>query len=158
MWKIWVCMVMLVVAGNAWAAENVLVDKAWMRETVSGQTSVSLQLNLTVTRPARLVKVESPWATSVTIQRVGFDRGKVVQRAVPELSLPQSQAVSFGERNLSLMMSGLKRPLNVDDHVPVSLTVKFSNGQTQTVNFQAEVRPQVLSYKHMEGGDVLDHR
>ena len=125
MWqKLW-CVVLLVLAGNAWASDDVLVGKVWLRESVPGQDSASLQLNLTVTRQARLVKVSSPRAAAVEIQRLSPHRGKMKARAVPSVRLSRNRTLVFGEHSVALMMVGLKQPLNVGDHVPVSLTVEF---------------------------------
>lgn len=158
MWQKLLCVALLALTGNAWAGEEVLVNKAWLRESVPGQVSASLQLNLTVTRPAELVGVSSPWAAAVEIQRLSPSQGKIETRIVQSLSLPRNRAVAFGDRGVSLMMVGLKQPLNVGDHVPVSLTVEFSGKQTRTVEVLAEVRALALSYKHYGGEAVHDHR
>lgn len=82
MWRKLLCAVLLVLAGNAWGNDDVLVDQAWLRESVSGQGTASLQLNLTVTKPAMLLAVSSPLAATVEIQRVAPGPGKVRARAV----------------------------------------------------------------------------
>lgn len=158
MWRELLCAALLAIAESAWASNEVLVEKAWLRESVPGQTSASLQLNLTAIKPARLVGVSSPWAEAVEIQRLSLGQGKVTARAVPDLNLPRNQAVTFGEHNISLMMVGLKRPLNVGDSVPVKLTVEFPDKRTHVVEVEAEVRRLQLSYKHYSGQEVHDHR
>ena len=158
MWRKLLYVVLLMLAGNAWADNDVLVDKVWLRESVPGQSSASLQLNLTVTKPARLVRVSSPWAAAVRIQRLSPGWRKVKAHTVSSLRLSRSQTVAFGERNVALMMTGLKQPLKVGDHVPVSLTVEFARGRRHTVEVQAEVRPLDLSYRHYESGEVHDHK
>ena len=158
MWRKILCAMLLALAGNAWASNDVLVDKVWVRESVPGQNSASLQLNLTVTRQARLVKVSSPWAAAVEIQCLSPYRGKMKARAVPGLRLSRNRTLVFGEHSVALMMVGLKQPLNVGDHVPVSLTVEFPDRRARIVEVEAEVRPLELSYKHYKGHEVHDHR
>lgn len=158
MWRKLLCAGLLALAGNAWASDEVLVDKVWLRESVPGQESASLQLNLTVTKPAKLIRVSSPWAAAVEIQRLSPSRGKMKAQAVPDLRLSRNRTLVFGEHSIALMMVGLKQPLNVGDHIPVSLTVEFSGRRMRTMEVEAEVRPLELSYKHYGGHEVHDHR
>jgi len=151
------CGLLFVLAGNAWGGE-ILVDKAWLRESVPGQDTATLQLNLTVTQSARLTEVSSPFAASVEIQKLGLNRGKVTPHAVSSLSLPRNRTVVFGERNLALMLKGLRSALRAGDHIPINLTIAFARGAPRTISVQAEVRPLELSYKHYQKGGVYDHR
>jgi hypothetical protein len=129
-----------------------------LRESVPGQNSVSLQLNLTAMKPATLLAVETPLADRVKIQRLSAGRGKLVARDVSSLRLPRRRAVAFGDRAVALMLTGLKRPLNVGDKIPVTLTVEFAGKQLRKVDVEAEVRPLELSYMHYSGQEVHDHR
>jgi copper(I)-binding protein len=157
MWKKLFCIALLMSIGNAWAGNEVLVDKIWLRESVPGQESASLQLNLTVTKPAKLTGVSSPWATTVEIQRLSPVRGKMKAHAVRSVRLSRNRTLVFGEHSVSLMMVGLKQPLKVGDHVPVTLTVEFSGKQARIVEVEAEVKALELSYKHYGGQEVHDH-
>ena len=158
MWQKLLYVALLVLASNAWAGDDVLVDKVWLRESVPGQESASLQLNLTATKPARLVGVSSPWAARVEMQRLSPVRGKMKAQTLPGLRLSRNRTLVFGEHSFTLMMVGLKRPLKVGDHVPVSLKLEFPGKQVRVVEAEAEVRALELSYKHYEGGAVHDHR
>jgi len=154
----WLCAALLVLAGNIWASDEVLVEKAWLRESVPGQESASVQMNLTVIKPAKLLGVSSPCAARVEMQRLYQSRGKIKTRAVQSLRLSRSRTLVFGERSVALMMFGLKQPLKVGDHVPVSLTLEFSGKRARIVEVEAEVLPLELSYKHYGGQAVHDHR
>lgn len=149
---------LFVLMGSAWADNDVLMDKVWLRESVPGQASASLQMNLTVTGPAKLVGVSSPWASSVQMQKLGLSRGRVKPRAVPSVRLSRNRTLVFGERSMALMMLGLRRPLQAGDHVPVKLTLEFPGRRTRMLETEAEVRPLELSYKHYGGGEVHDHQ
>lgn len=150
--------VLLALANNAWANDEVLVEKAWLRESVAGQESASLQLKLTVTKPGKLIEVGSPWAASVEIQRLLQNRGKIQAHVVKSLRLSRNRTVTFGEHSVALMMMGLRQPLKVGDHVPVNLTVEFSGKQVRIVEVEAEVKALELSYMHYGGQEVHDHR
>lgn len=158
MWRKLLCAVLLALASNAWASDEVLVDKAWLRESVPGQESASLQLNLTVIKSAKLLGVSSPWAAAVEMQRLSPSHGKMKARVVQSLRLSRNRTLVFGEHSIALMMVGLKQPLKVGDHVPVNLTVEFSDKRTRIVEVVAEVRALELSYKHYGGQAVHDNR
>lgn len=158
MWRKLFCMVSLLLAGNAWAGANdVVVDKVWMRESVPGQISATVQMNLYVTKPARLLSVSSPVAQSGEIQGVVMRRGKMRTETVPSMKLAANSLVIFGTRGMYLTLAGLKQPLNTGDRVPVTLVVEIA-GKQQTLQVEAEVKALELSYKHYNDPTVKDHR
>ncbi len=160
MWRKLLCLVLLGVASNVWAAgkKDVLVENPWVRETVPGQTSVSVQLSLTVTKPGKLIEVSSPWAKAGEMQRLYPSGGKIKMISVKNVRLQRGKPEAFGEGKISLMLTGLKQPLKVGDKLPFSLTVAFSDGDKSTVDAQAEVKALDLSYKHYTEPEVTDHR
>lgn len=147
----------LLVAPQAFAASDVLVDKVWMRESVPGQTAATVQLNLYVTKDATLLGVSSPLAASGEIRHVMKRGGKMQQRTLRDLKLAGHSNTLFGERGLYLMLVGLKQPLNVGDKVPVTLSLKIG-GKTRDVEVQAAVHELELSYKHYNDPAVMDHQ
>jgi copper(I)-binding protein len=150
---------LIVTAAHAWAGTNdVLVNDAWLRESVPGQDAASLQLNLTSNKAARLVEVRSPLAAAVKMQRLYPVRGKVKAHDVASLRLPARYTMVFGGNNFALMLTGLKQQLNAGDRVPVSLTLEFAGKHTRKVEIEAEVKPLELSYKHYQSREVHDHR
>lgn len=158
MWRKLLCAVSLLLAGNAWAGANdVVVDKVWMRESVPGQTSSTVQLNLYSTKPARLLSVSSPVAASGEIQGVVMHHGKMQTQAVDSLKLVAHSSIIFGTRGMYLVLVGLKQALNVGDRVPVTLVLDVA-GKQQTVKVEAEVKALELSYKHYNDPTVKDHR
>ena len=157
MWRKLFC-VSLLLAGNAWAGANdVMVDKVWMRESVPGQTSVTVQMNLSVTKAARLLSVRSPVATSGEIQSVVKRRGKLETGVVDSLKLDAHSTTLFGERGVYLTLVGLNQTLNVGDRVTVTLVIEIA-GKKQTVNTEAVVKALELSYQHFKDPNVKDHR
>ncbi len=158
MWRKLICMLMLLLAGNAWAGANdVIVDKVWMRESVPGQTSATVQMTLSVTKAGRLLSVSSPVASSGEIQSVVMHRGKLQTETVDSLKLGAHTTTLFGTRGMYLSLTGLKQPLKVGDRVPVTLLLEIA-GKRQTVNTEAEVRALELSYEHYNNPAVKDHR
>lgn len=158
MWRRFFCTASLLWAGNVLAGANdVVVDQAWMRESVPGQTSATVQLNLYVIKPSRLIAVSSPVAASGEIQGVVMSRGKMKTEAVESLQLRPHSNVIFGTRGMYLVLVGLKRAINEGEQIPVSLVIDVA-GKRQTVEILAEVKALELSYKHYQDPAVKDHR
>jgi len=145
-------------ASQAWAGANdVMVDKVWMRESVPDQQSVTVQMNLYVTKPARLLSLSSPVAASGEIQRVGKRHGRMVTSTMNGLKLKPNVPMIFGEGGVYLVLNGLKQALNVGDQVPVNLMIEMG-GKKKTFELEAEIRALELSYKHYNDPRVKDHR
>jgi copper(I)-binding protein len=158
MWRALFCAASLLLAGNVWAGPNdIIVDKIWMRESVPGQVSVTVQMNITVTKAARLLSVSSPVAASGQIQGVVMRHGKLRTETVDSLKLYEHSTTLFGARGTYLSLVGLKQPLNAGDHVPLALVFE-TGGKRITINKEAEVRPLELSYQHYNDPTVKDHR
>lgn len=137
----------LLLAQPAAAGVNdVLADKAWLRETVKGQQEVSVMLTLSVTKATLVWAVSSPVASGGEIRRFAREHGKMEKRAVDHVKLPARSTVSFGMRNVYLVLTGLNQRLNVGDHVPIRLVLDVA-GHRQTLDVQAEVRAADLSYQ-----------
>jgi len=158
MWKSILCAMILCFIGNAWAGPfDPIVSMAWVGESVPGQTTATLQLNLTTVKPVTLLSVSSPLASSIEIQSLTMYKGAMKMKVVNSLPLPDHRTVIFGSHGLFLMMTGIKQPLKTGDHVPLSLVFSFPGQQTKTVSASAEVRPMELSYKHYGPNEVYDH-
>lgn len=158
MWKKLLTLVLLTVAWPAMAGNNgVMAENAWLRESVKGQTTASMQLRLTALRPATLLKVSTPFARSVQIQRIWPRPGGTRVHVLHYLRLPTGRTVSFGEHSLALMLVGLKTQLSAKERIPVTLTVRLAGGHVDKLKIEAEVRPLELSYRHYQSEDVYDH-
>jgi len=158
MWKNVMCALALGWLSNAWAGPyDPIVSMAWIGESVPGQTTATLQLNLTTIKAANLISVSSPLAASVEIQNLMMHKGAMKMQVVNSLHLPDHRTTIFGSRGLFLMMTGIKQPLKIGDRVPVSLVFAFADKQTKTISVDAEVREMELSYKHYGPNEVYDH-
>ncbi|MDD2700211.1 MAG: copper chaperone PCu(A)C [Sideroxydans sp.] len=147
----------LMIVPPAVAARDVIVDKVWMRESVPGQTAATVQLNLYVTKDAKLLGLSSPLASVGEIRHIMKRSGKMQQRKLRDLKLAGHSNTLFGERGLYLMLTGLRQPLNVGDRVPVTLSLSMG-GKTHMIDVEAEVRALELSYKHYNDPAVMDHQ
>jgi len=158
MWRKAVSALSLLLVCEAWAgADDVMLDKIWMRESVPGQTSATVQMNLSVTKLARLLSISSPVANSGEIQDVVMHHGKLETQTVDSMKLAAHSTTLFGARGIYLVLVGLKQPLNAGDHVPLKLKMEVG-GKPLTIDTEAVVRPLDLSYQHYNDPAVKDHR
>jgi len=152
-------MLLLGFASSAWAGPNdAVVQQAWIGESVPGQNSATLELNITTVQKARLLSVSSKAADKVEIHRVSMHKGKMSAQVVDALPLLAHHTTSFGSDRLFLILVGLKNELNIDDHIPVSLVVEYANHRRQTIEVEAIVKKMALSYKHLGNEKIHDHR
>ena len=159
MWKNILLILTVFCLSNAWAGPyDPIVSKAWVGESVPGQTTATLQLNLTTVKAVNLMSVSSPVADSVEIHSLMMHKGAMKVQVVNNLPLMDHRTTIFGSHGLFLMMTGIKQPLKIGDRVPISLVFTFPDKQTKTISAEAEVRKMELSYKHYGPNEVYDHR
>jgi copper(I)-binding protein len=149
----------IVLANTAWAGVNdVVVDRVWVGETIPGQKSATLELNITTIAPARLVTLSSPETDRIEIHEVSQHHGKMHGVVVGSMRLPAHKTITFGSNRLFLIMEGIRKEFNVGDRIPVKVVVEYANHRKQTLAVVAEVKKMALSYQHLKPGEVYDHR
>ena len=159
MWKKTLCFTLLFIAYSAWAGPNdAIVNKVWVGESIPGQNSATLELNITTVEPAKLISVSTEAAERVEIHSVAQHKGKMSAHVVDSLPLPAHHTTAFGSHQLFLILVGLKRELNIDDRIPVSVMIEYANHRKQTFDVVATVKKMSLSYKHLGSEEVHDHR
>lgn len=146
MWRILAGWLLLCGLQQAVAGSDIMVEKAWLIETIPRQKQTDVQLNLSVFKPSRLIAVSSPVANGGEIQRFVRQHGSMERRAVDNLKLPARSTVHFGAHNLYLVLTGLHQRLRVGDHVPITLVLEVA-GRQQSVTVDAEVKQAELSYQ-----------
>lgn len=159
MWKSMILAALAVSCSNSWAGPlDPIVSKAWVGESVPGQTTATLQMNVTTVKAVTLLSVTTPAADNIEIHSLMKHKGAMKVQVVSRLPLPEHSTSIFGSRGLFLMMTGIKQPLKTGDRIPVNLLVAFADKKTKTIPAEAEVRPMELSYKHYGPNEVYDHR
>ena len=121
---------------NSWKIEN-----ARARATAPGQNAASVDFSITSKHSAKLVGVSSPFAKTVELHSMTHENGMMKMRAVQFIELPAGKRVNLGESGYHLMLSGLKKPLNVGDNVPLTLNLKVGNSPIVKVETRVEVTP-----------------
>ncbi len=128
----------------------VQVSDAWVRQAVKGQSGTGGFMTLTSRAPLTLVGFQSPVASSAELHEMSMQGDVMRMRAINALPLPAGQAVALKPGGHHLMLMGLKRPLSVGDHVP--LTLMLRNGQGQVVKQAIKVPVQAAA-----AAEAADH-
>ena len=153
------CLLLLTWASVAWADPNdVVIDKVWVGESIPGQNSATLELNITTVSAAKLLSVSSTATDKIEIHNMSKHGGKMQAHVVDDLRLPAHRTTTFGSHQLFLVMQGLKKELNTGDRIPVNLMVEYANKRRQTIAVEATVKKMSLSYRHLTTDAVHDHR
>lgn len=127
-----------IVSGNALA--EVKVDAPWVRGVVPGQLGTGAFMDITSTRDAVLVKVESPVAGSVEVHTMEMKGNLMTMRPVEKIDLPAGKQVRLAPGGFHVMLMDLKQPLKNGEAVPLKLTIEYPDKQRETIGVLAPVR------------------
>ncbi len=123
------------------AQAQTTVTDPWVRGTVAQQKSTGMFATLTSVAGGRLVSASSPVAGVVEIHEMAMAGDVMRMRAVPALELPPGQPVELKPGGYHVMLMDLKQPVSAGQAVPVTLVVEGRDGQRETIEVQAPVRP-----------------
>jgi copper(I)-binding protein len=130
------------VAAAAHAAPQ--VTAAWSRPAAAGTTGAGfMTLANPGPKPDALVSVESPWASSVMVHLSTVAKGVATMGMVASVPVPVGGHVTFAPGGYHLMFTGLKRPLNMGDRLPATLT--FASGAKVKASFVVALAPPVAA-------------
>ena len=122
-------------------AQTTVADP-WVRGTVAQQKATGMFAKITSAGGGKLVAASSPVAGVVEIHEMSMEGSTMKMRALPSgLNLPAGQAVELKPGGYHVMLMDLKQPLKDGDTVPVTLVIEGKDGQKETVEVQAPVRP-----------------
>lgn len=134
------------------AQAQVKVDKAWVRGAVPGQLATGAFLDITSTRNAALVKVESPVAATVEVHAMEMKNNLMTMREVQKIDLPAGKQVRLAPGGFHIMLMDLKQPVKNGETVPLKLTIEYPDKKRETVEVKAQVRglgtSQEQQHKH----------
>lgn len=113
------------------------VENAWVRATAAGQSTTAAYVTISNRGGTdRLIGVTSPAGTA-SVHTTTTENGVARMRAARDVEIPAGSTVSLEPGGTHVMMSGLKRPLEVGQSVPLELAFARS-GKRQIM---AAVRP-----------------
>jgi periplasmic copper chaperone A len=121
------------------SAQEVAVQRAWVRATVPGQKATGAFMRLTSKEGAALIGATSPVADTAEMHQMVLDDNIMKMRLLPKVDLPAGKMVEFKPGGYHVMLMDLKRTLRKGDTVPVTLKVEGKDGRAFSVSFKAEV-------------------
>jgi len=127
------------------AAAEVTVSQPWVRGTVAPQKVTGAFMQLKSDRDATLVAVSSPAAKVAEIHEMAMVKDIMRMRPITELALPAGKDVALKPGGYHIMLMGIERQFKQGDVIPITLTVRGSDGKTQTIEVQAQVRDLAAS-------------
>jgi periplasmic copper chaperone A len=146
--NLWIAMMALLwgvlapALGHAQAEAPVVVKDAWARATVAQQTSSAVYMDLSAAQDARLIGAATPVAGNVQIHQMSLDANQVMRMsAVPALDLPAGKTVRLAPNGYHIMLTGLQRPLNVGETLPLTLTIETATHERRTLQLNVPVQP-----------------
>ena len=132
---------LLALAGTSPAFAQTTVTEAWVRGTVPQQKATGAFMQLKSAQGGKLVSAATPAAGLVELHSMSMDGSTMRMQAVPHVDLPAGTAVALQPGGYHVMLMDLKAPLKAGDTVPLTLVVEGRNGQRETLQVKATVRP-----------------
>jgi copper(I)-binding protein len=123
------------------AHAQVTVKEAWVRASVPQQQATGAFMQLQAASDARLVSVSSPVTPIAEIHEMAVQDNVMKMRAVPAIELPAGKTVELKPGGYHVMLMDLKRPMQEGEIVSLTLVFEGKNGQRETVEVKAPVRP-----------------
>ena len=125
------------------AASGLLVTSGWSRPAVAGTNGVGYFTILNRgAKPEALVGVETPVAQKVEMHAMSMTGGVMRMAQVSAAPVPAGGKTEFGPGGYHLMLIGLRKPLNLGDRVPLTLT--FASGAHVSTTLSVGVMPPTM--------------
>jgi copper(I)-binding protein len=138
---------------TAAAHAQVTVKDAWVRASVPQQKATGAFMQLQAASDTRLVSVSSPVTPIAEVHEMAMQDNVMKMRPVPAIELPAGKAVELKPGSYHVMLMDLKEPLKEGQIVPLTLVFEGKNGQRETVEVKAPVRPLNTSAAPAMHGD-----
>ena len=123
------------------AHAQVTVKDAWVRATVPQQKATGAFMQLQSARDSRLVSASSPLTPNVEVHEMAMQDNVMKMRQVPAIELPAGKAVDLKPGGYHIMLMNLTQAVKEGETVPLTLTFEGKDGQRETVDVKAPVRP-----------------
>lgn len=131
----------LLAAVTATAQAQVTVKDAWVRATVPQQKATGAFMQLSAAKDTRLVAVRSPLTPIAEVHEMALQDNVMRMRQLPFLALPAGKTVELKPGGYHLMLLDLPRQVKEGESVALTLVFEGADGQRESVEVQAPVRP-----------------
>jgi copper(I)-binding protein len=128
-------------SASSCALAQVSVSAPWIRATVPAQKTAGAFMQLTSTRPLRLVGVGTPVAGRVEIHQMEMQGQTMRMHAVDGIDIPANQPVNLASGGYHIMLFDLQRQLKDGEQVPLTLRFVDAGKKREDVTVQVPVKP-----------------
>lgn len=120
-------------------AASIAVSQPWVKGTLPSARSSAAFMEILSPENGRIIAASSPLAQSVTMQemRFAFDGGPLRPTPVSELVLQARRKLQLSPVTAHFVLHGLARPIQAGDRIPLLLTIRLDNGETQELRVEA---------------------
>ncbi len=113
------------------AMADVVVKNAWAKPTVPGQPVAAAYFEITASKAAHLLKVETPVAGLAEVHEMKQENGVMKMRQVQGLSLPAGQTVTLKPGGMHVMLMQLQSQLQEGAKWPLIVTTEQDGKRSQ---------------------------
>jgi len=133
-----ICMVLLAQTATA---QTVVVQNAWARATVPGQTATGVFMRLSAAAGARLVSASAPVAGVAEVHEMRMEGDVMKMAALKDgLELPAGKTVELKPGSYHLMLMDLKAPVKKDSDIALTLVFVDGKGVQSKTELKVPVR------------------
>jgi copper(I)-binding protein len=115
---------------------NVEIKDAWARATPGGAQTGAAYVTIVAPAGDRLTGASTPAAKEAQLHTMTMDGGVMKMRQVDGIDLPPGKAVTLKPGGYHLMLTGLAKPLQEGQSIPLTLT--FAKAGAREVNVTVE--------------------
>jgi copper(I)-binding protein len=119
----------LTACGAGTSPAQIKVEEAWARPVplAGGNGAVYLRLVNSGGEADQLLGGNSPLAQAVEVHKTTMSQGVMKMEPLPSLVVPARGQVELKPGDIHIMLIGLKQPLAVGDHLPLTLHFEKSS-------------------------------
>lgn len=138
--------------GSTAMAQTVVVQNAFARPTVQGQTASGAFMSLTAPVAMRLKSVASPVAAVAQVHAMRMEGDIMKMQALDSgLELPAGKTVELKPGGYHIMLMDLKMALKKDSHIPLTLVFVNAQGVESRTELQVPVSASAPALHNHEG-------
>lgn len=132
---------------------NVVVDHAWARASVPGQSGSGAYMTLTAREPLTLVGASTPVAGVAEVHAMKMEGDVMRMRPAGPIALQPGQPLELKPGGYHVMLMGLKSTLKPDTHIPLTLRFRDAHGAVKSLEVSVPVAmaPPAPSMSGMAG-------
>jgi copper(I)-binding protein len=133
---------------------SVHVDNAWARATASRGQAGAVYFTITSTAADQLTGASTPVAQTAELHESRMNGTVMQMRPVPVLPITPGHPIALSPGGYHMMLTGLKQPLKVGDHFPITLTFAHAAPVTADVTVARAGASQPAPMNGVAGMDM----